>query len=66
MEWVLIKERLPEIDGIYLVTFKGGRHADTCWFLNGRFSIYGEKKTNFILAWMPLPEQYEEYNEKIG
>lgn len=49
-EWIAVKERLPKANGLYLVTFKGSTHASTCWLLNGKFSIYGEKKTDLISA----------------
>jgi hypothetical protein len=58
--WISTKERLPEENGVYLVTFKGSSHASMCWFLNGKFSIYGEKRTYLISAWMMMPDPYKE------
>ena len=58
--WIPCSERLPDKDGIYLVThrkfgklevtwniFYGGEHASWLW-------------NDEIIAWMPLPEPYEE------
>lgn len=57
--WIPCSERLPDKDGIYLVThrkfgklevtwniFYGGEHASWLW-------------NDEIIAWMPLPEPYK-------
>jgi hypothetical protein len=53
--WIPVDEKLPTEEGRYLVTFQE-RVIDVCWFSNGQFSIYGEKKTHLISSWKPLPE----------
>lgn len=58
-QWIPCSERLPDKDGIYLVThrkfgklevtwniFYGGEHASWLW-------------NDEIIAWMPLPEPYK-------
>lgn len=57
--WIPVSERLPEEQGIYLVTIKSGdtyyRHVD---LFNTSYKN-GFMMPN-VLAWMPLPEPYKE------
>ena len=57
--WIPCSERLPEYYDWYLVSNKG-----TSWVAlwnNGVFlSVSGYFEFNDIIAWMPLPEPYEE------
>ena len=61
-EWISVKERLPEIDGIYLCvldvksivgfdynTIETLRYSFGCW-------LYDRKETNLVTHWMPLPK----------
>ena len=56
--WIPRKERMPEENGRYLVTFQE-RTIDICWFENKHFRIFGEIKDKFVSAWMPLPMPYK-------
>lgn len=61
--WIPCSERLPESDGYYLVTnSKWGApwREITLWMTDGWSS------NNEPIAWMPLPEPYEEKEEKDG
>ena len=59
-QWIPCSERLPEEDGLYLVTTSKGQvqmHV---------FSHYGNSEeywTRCNKAWMPLPEPYREEQE---
>lgn len=72
--WIPVSERLPEEDGRYLVTFKYGIKVcmvgyGSCkrtvlgypighgWYSLEEAQYYAEDS---IIAWMPLPEHYEE------
>lgn len=72
--WISVSERLPEEDGTYLVTFKNGIKVcmvgyGSCtrtilgypighgWYSLEEAQYYAEDS---IIAWMPLPEPYEE------
>ena len=57
MEWIPVTERLPETDGLYLVSVKNDhkrRYSKTAWY---------EKQSWFarqdVTHWMPLPEPYK-------
>ena len=69
--WIPCKEKLPDSDGYYIASMK---HwvvilfyetevpTDCCWTLEE----YDEEipyGINEVLAWMPLPEPYEEEND---
>ena len=55
--WIPVKERLPEIDEIVVVTNRTGDvdadHLESSgeWFWEGEVSN--------VIAWMPLPEKYQ-------
>ena len=55
-----VTEKLPERDGLYIVTFDGGLvgqkepFASTNYFENGQWDDDGDS----VLAWMPLPKPY--------
>lgn len=59
-KWIPITERLPERDGLYIVTFDGelvGQKepfASTNYFENGQWD-----DGDSVIAWMPLPEPYK-------
>lgn len=61
-KWISVTEKLPEEDGIYIVSGvwgSGKKQVGECEFCvyNGHFNI----SWNFdVKAWMPLPEPYEE------
>ena len=60
--WIPCGERLPEKEGIYIVTDDAGGMATVS---TDEFSHYedGEQMWMFsqnVTAWMPLPERYQE------
>ena len=65
-KWILCSERLPEDDGAYIVSGK---------WMSGKVSVgeceyckhdgYFRTAWNFdVIAWMPLPEPYQEEGEQ--
>ncbi len=55
--WIPVTERMPEEDGLYLVTVdaSGERYRILQIYDAGRWVFSDED----IIAWMPLPEPYE-------
>lgn len=74
-EWIPVSEQEPDVGGIYLVTAKmvsnytsdtltvgtdiARRVSDNIWTFGGE-----ELKGTEIIAWMPLPEPYEETKDE--
>ena len=62
IEWTPVSEKLPEKDGYYLVSCKGGSvHIDFFWDGNRDSTIkntWENKHCYEILAWRKKPEQY--------
>lgn len=59
--WILCSERLPETDEIMLVTAKpkkGVPNVNRAYYFDGFW--HGSGSMSNVLAWMPLPEPYEE------
>lgn len=57
-EWIYCKDRMPDIDGRYLVSNKiSWRHVEICSLRGGRWD------SEFIYAWMELPEGAEVTDE---
>lgn len=57
--WIPVSERLPENEGLYLVSVKNDhqrQYSKTCWFSKTR-SWFARQD---VIAWMPLPKPYEE------
>lgn len=68
--WILVEERLPEEDDFVLVTVNGIYNhitfsdaielgelcSDGTWFIDG----YPDWNNPNVVAWMPLPEPYQE------
>ena len=54
-EWIPCSERLPEKEGVYLVSRPGYRKwiTDIMHFYNGSFT------DKYVCAWQPLPAPYE-------
>nr|WP_305182124.1 DUF551 domain-containing protein [uncultured Schaedlerella sp.] len=52
--WIPCSERLPEEEGVYLVTKPnfGNWVVDTMYFCRGSFT------DKYVIAWQPLPEEY--------
>lgn len=52
--WIPCSERLPEEEGVYLVTKPnfGNWVVDTMYFCRGSFT------DKYVIAWQPLPEVY--------
>ena len=58
--WVPVSERLPEEDGLYLITEKSGRVGMYTFHNQGNSKEYWRR---CALAWMPLPKPYKESEE---
>lgn len=62
-KWIPVSERLPEEDGVYLVTLE----IENSEFIDMAMFIYSEKdccnngfhKAYTVIAWQPLPEPYK-------
>jgi len=55
--WVPCSERLPEKDGLYIVSVindRNRRYSKTCWY-HGHEKWFARQD---VVAWMPLPEPY--------
>ena len=59
--WILVTERLPNKDGLYLVTTSKGQVQVHVFSHNGNSEEYW---TRCNKAWMPLPKPYEEREDK--
>ena len=65
--WIPCSERLPNKEGLYLITSETGAVTTAHWYMpsewkpNGFWGRVGKKKT---VAWMPLPEPYREDGER--
>lgn len=70
-EWIPCSERLPNINGIYIVTrrrsdgFECRNLTDACYF-DGTSTWHDDTRVNHgrkyladVLAWMPLPKPYK-------
>jgi hypothetical protein len=64
--WIPCSERLPEVSGLYLVTTNAygvwAARTDSYSVRNKEWKRKGDKKA-VIIAWMPLPEPYEEEDD---
>lgn len=74
VEWIPVKERLPEEDGLYLVTFAGDLpDLDVLMYYRseGNYPFWDYRGENFsyayecdeIAAWAYLPEPYKEVKD---
>ena len=75
--WIPVKERLPEWEGRYLVTFGNPRRVGLAGYGTCQRDIFGKEigfgwydlhegeyySRDAIIAWMPLPEPYREERE---
>lgn len=72
MEWIPCKERLPDKNGVYFVTFIFGEYVALTdkmhYYTNGNtfkwtWDNYNHRDmTCHVVAWMPFPEPYMENN----
>lgn len=70
-EWISVKDRLPDVDGKYLVArAEGGRYSISvrkfrkevpCWYTG--YCGHWERRTNGITHWTPLPPAPEVKND---
>lgn len=63
--WISVSERLPENEGLYLVSVKNDnqrQYSKTCWFSKSR-SWFARQD---VIAWMPLPKPYEKSVDKLN
>ena len=72
--WIPVKERLPEWEGRYLVTFRNPRNVGLVGYGTCRRDLFGREigfgwydlheaeyfSRDAVIAWMPLPEPYRE------
>ena len=66
--WIPVEERLPDTEGLYLVTGKYVNDTTkvfSCYFHGNSYRIYGKKSewetsVKEITHWQPLPEEEEE------
>ena len=59
--WIPVTERLPEVNGCYLVSVKNDherRYSKTAWFEKDAWFARQD-----VLAWQPLPEPYKGVTE---
>ena len=75
--WISVKERLPEWEGRYLVTFRNPRNVGLVGYGTCRRDLFGREigfgwydlheaeyfSRDAVIAWMPLPEPYREERE---
>ncbi len=61
-QWTPCDKRMPNEDGYYLVTveFDYGREIEMGWLLDGEWV---NKNSHVTVAWMPLPEVWENNDE---
>ena len=66
-EWISVDERLPEKDGVYLVTLEYVEERAIVYEIDMAKFVYSEKddcnngfhKAYTVIAWQPLPEPYQ-------
>ena len=62
-KWIPVEERLPKYGDQVLIYMcdepEIGRYRNGKWFVNYRGWVDGDD----VIAWMPLPEPYQEENE---
>ena len=67
LRWIPVSERLPDVDGEYLIT-KKCFGWDCKEYYESDIAWYGKKggwhKADEVIAWMPLPEPYSERREE--
>lgn len=75
--WIPVKERLPEWEGRYLVTFRNPKNVGLVGYGTCRRDLFGREigfgwydlheaeyfSRDAVIAWMPLPEPYREERE---
>ena len=62
-DWISVKDRLPENDGLYIVckTVMGHRIVfEASWRGNEWLSVVKDLKLDYITHWQPLPEPPKE------
>lgn len=59
--WISVSDRLPEVEGYYLVTRMGGNgmEVDISEYEHGYMYNNGFHKAFRVIAWMPLPGPYQ-------
>lgn len=62
-QWMPCSEKLPEEDGLYLVTTSKGQVQVQVFNHNGNSEEYWMRCNK---AWMPMPEPYKEESEDKG
>lgn len=71
-EWIPVSERLPDEDGIYLVTLEYVEDSEIVYETDMAKFVYSEKddcntgfhKAYTVIAWRPSPEPYQKEEEK--
>lgn len=61
-EWIPCSERLPEKNGVYIVSYEDA--VSWLYWFNGKWFFHpsnpAREETGTIYAWMPLPEEYKD------
>ena len=65
-KWILVNERLPEKEGIYLVSGKNQTWICEYQFIGNLKGWCNSIRNPCVEAWMPLPEPYTEEEETIS
>lgn len=63
-QWIPVSERLPKIEGCYLVTVKNEHeriYSKTAWY-QGKNNWFARQD---VIAWMPLPKPYKAKSEEV-
>lgn len=59
-EWISVKDRLPDEDGMYEVCYEATQLSERCcgreWFIGGEWIPMPISCHLDIIFWMPLPE----------
>ena len=61
--WIPVSERLPEEDGMYLIS-TCMNCIDTCLFYKDDEEYLWVDYEESVIAWMPLPQPYEAESEE--
>ena len=58
-KWIPCSERLPEKEGLYLITIGRLLEVIRCHFIGGNWCVPLPFYRDDVVAWMPLPKAYK-------